>query len=101
MSEWLCPVGYGLILAGVQGVRTESSFGLTWAASLRITCARSYRTLRDGFFLRTSPGTSCQATIGESLRDALADALWHYLGEGTREQLRNSLRRAKNIPNCS
>jgi hypothetical protein len=27
------------------------------------------------FFLRTSPGTSCQATIGVSLRDALADAL--------------------------
>jgi hypothetical protein len=44
------PVGYGLILAGVQGVLTESSFGLTWAASLRITCARSYRTLRDGSF---------------------------------------------------
>jgi hypothetical protein len=44
------PVGYGLILAGVQGVRTESSFGLTWAASLRINCARSYRTLRDGSF---------------------------------------------------
>jgi len=33
----------------------------------------SYRTLRDGSFPgHVSPGTSCQATIGVSLRDALA-----------------------------
>ena len=34
-----------------------------------ISCARSYRTLRDGSFGARFPGTSCQATIGLSLRD--------------------------------
>ncbi len=33
-----------------------------------INCARSYRTLRDGFFGGGFPGTSCQATISLSLR---------------------------------
>ena len=40
----------------------------------RIGCARAYRTLRDGSFEDAFPGTSCQATIGVSLRDGLADA---------------------------
>src|ERR1700737_4736312 len=34
-----------------------------------MSCARSYRTLRDGSFEGIFPGTSCQATIGWSLRD--------------------------------
>ena len=36
-----------------------------------ISRARSYRTLRDGSFEDAFPGTSCQATIGLSLRDGL------------------------------
>jgi hypothetical protein len=38
-----------------------------------ISCARSYRTLRDDSFLSRGafPGTSCQATIGLSLRDSM------------------------------
>jgi hypothetical protein len=39
------------------------------SVSRRISCARSYRTLRDGSFEDAFPGTSCQATIGLSLRD--------------------------------
>jgi hypothetical protein len=38
------------------------------------SCTRSYRTLRDGSSEDAFPGTSCQATIGVSLRDVLADA---------------------------
>ena len=53
------PVGYGVIRAGVR---------LFW-----ISCARSYRTLRDGSFDGRFPGTSCQATIPLSLRDAFSD----------------------------
>jgi hypothetical protein len=53
------------------------TLGLTWAASLKISPIILYPTGR--FFLRTSPGTSCQATIGVSLRDALADALQRHL----------------------
>jgi hypothetical protein len=34
-----------------------------------ISCARSYRTLRDGPFEGHFPGTSCLATISLSLRD--------------------------------
>src|ERR1700692_357090 len=42
-------------------------------AESEVSCARSYRTLRDGSFEDAFPGTSCQATIGASLRDGLAD----------------------------
>ena len=49
------PVGYGVIPAGVR--------------PFRISCARSYRTLRDGSSTDAFPGTSCQATIVLSLRD--------------------------------
>jgi hypothetical protein len=45
-----------------------------------ISCARSYRTLRDGSFKDALPGTSCQATIGLSLRDRLADGSQRLLG---------------------
>ena len=52
----------------------ENAFGLTWA----ISCARSYRTLRDGSFGDAFPGTSCQATIGVVPPGrVLADALGH------------------------
>jgi hypothetical protein len=46
---------------------------------LWISCARSYRTLRDGSFEGRFPGTPCQATIGVSLRDALADISQQHL----------------------
>jgi hypothetical protein len=39
-----------------------------------IRCARSYRTLRDGSFEGLFPGTSCQATIGLSLRDRMCSS---------------------------
>jgi hypothetical protein len=39
-----------------------------------IRCARSYRTLRDGSFEGPFPGTSCQATIGLSLRDRMCSS---------------------------
>ena len=45
-----------------------------------ISYARSYRTLRDGSFEDAFPGTSCQATIGVSLRDGLAEkrhGIWY------------------------
>jgi hypothetical protein len=38
-----------------------------------LAAPESYRTLRDGSFEDAFPGTSCQATIGVSLRDGLAD----------------------------
>jgi hypothetical protein len=53
------------------GARTTSDTG--------ISCARSYRTLRDGSFEDAFPGTSCQARIGVSLRDGLADDLQRHL----------------------
>jgi hypothetical protein len=64
------PVGYGMILAGVRTNQSSSS---------SISCARSYRTLRDGSFEDAFPGTSCQATIGVSLRDGLADGSQRHL----------------------
>jgi hypothetical protein len=53
-----------------------------------ISCARSYRTLRDGSFEDVFPGTSCQATIGVSLRDGLADVSQRHLA---RERASNSV----------
>jgi hypothetical protein len=38
-----------------------------------ISYARSYRTLRDASFEDAFPGTSCQATVGVSLLDGLAE----------------------------
>jgi hypothetical protein len=58
------PVGYGVTVSRRfrrRSIGTRDTSG--------IGCARSDRTLRDGFFWRALPGTSCQATIGLSLRD--------------------------------
>ena len=38
----------------------------------RFSCARSYRTLRDGSFEDAFPGTPCQATIGRPYGTNLA-----------------------------
>src|ERR1700722_13595685 len=38
------------------------------------SCARSYRTLRDGSLEGVFPGTSCQATIGLSLQDSVSSS---------------------------
>jgi hypothetical protein len=47
-----------------------------------ISCARSYRTLRDGPFGARFPGTSCQATIVLSLRDENSEILCERLLRG-------------------
>jgi hypothetical protein len=47
------------------------------------SCVRSYRTLRDGALEGAFPGTSCQATIGLSLRDRMCLAAIRILLVGS------------------
>src|SRR6476646_6437455 len=64
------PVGYGVISCRWTQIDRER---LCPYMSGIVKATRSYRTLRDGSFEDALPGTSCQATIGVSLRDRLAD----------------------------
>ena len=62
-------IGQGLFKKKVLGFLKKRS-ALSTRNIYGISCARSYRTLRDGSFWGGDvPGTSCQATIGLSLRD--------------------------------
>jgi hypothetical protein len=57
----------------VFGLPQETRRRLRRKIPLGLGVPVSYRTLRDGFFPRHGfPGTTCQAPIGVSLRDALA-----------------------------
>jgi hypothetical protein len=60
------PVGHGLIRAGVRRFDAflKNPAHISTRNTSGISCARSYRTLRDGSFEDAFPGTSCQATIG-------------------------------------
>jgi hypothetical protein len=56
---------FSLFKENTAHISTKNSSGISYA--------RSSRTLRDGAFPGLAfPGTACQATIGVSLRDALA-----------------------------
>src|SRR5580693_9489244 len=61
-------------MIGGDGIPLRNTAHISTRNTSGISCARSYRTLRDGSFEDAFPGTSCQATIGVSLRDGLADA---------------------------